>query len=165
MKSKIIFFVFCLLMFFQSFSFAVTLTVTNCADSGAGSLRQALTDVTTGDAIEFNITVANAGYSTGEYGAGVVTNEAGSNKWFRIIVNSALPTISKNNVYIKGFSQIANTNEAINVLGPEVEIKWRDPSYYPNNYLGAITIYGNNCTVEGLIINNGFYSGINIKYS
>src|SRR3989339_441163 len=162
MKSKIIFFVFCLLMFFQSFSFAVTLTVTNCADSGAGSLRQALTDVTTGDAIEFNITVANAGYSTGEYGAGVVTNEAGSNKWFRIIVNSALPTISKNNVYIKGFSQIANTNEAINVLGPEVEIKWRGPSYYPNNYLGAITIYGNNCTVEGLIINNGFYSGINI---
>src|SRR3989339_630768 len=162
MKSKIIFFVFCLLMFFQSFSFAVTLTVTNCADSGAGSLRQALTDVTTGDAIEFNITVANAGYSTGEYGAGVVTNEAGSNKWFRIIVNSALPTISKNNVYIKGFSQIANTNEAINVLGPEVEIKWRDPSYYPNNYLGSITIYGNNCTVEGLIINNGFYSGINI---
>src|SRR3989339_1211121 len=122
MKSKIIFFVFCLLMFFQSFSFAVTLTVTNCADSGAGSLRQALTDVTTGDAIEFNITVANAGYSTGEYGAGVVTNEAGSNKWFRIIVNSALPTISKDNVYIKGFSQPTSEGNN-NSLGPEVEIR------------------------------------------
>src|SRR3989339_1755408 len=147
MKSKIIFFVFCLLMFFQSFSFAVTLTVTNCADSGAGSLRQALTDVTTGDAIEFNIPWDTTA-STGEYSAGVVTNEAGSNKWFRIIVNSELPMISKNNIYIKGFSQPTSEGNN-NALGPEVEIRGT-----AGEIDGLMLRGASNCTIEGLVIVN-----------
>src|SRR3989339_2052453 len=153
MKSKIIFFVFCLLVFSQSFSFAVTLTVTNCADSGAGSLRQALTDVTTGDAIEFNIPWDTTA-STGEYSAGVVTNEAGSNKWFRIIVDSALPTISKDNVYIKGFSQPTSEGNN-NSLGPEVEIRGASGASWNGLYFSG----ANNCTIEGLAIND-FLGGL-----
>ncbi|OGC36821.1 hypothetical protein A3J90_03105 [candidate division WOR-1 bacterium RIFOXYC2_FULL_37_10] len=153
MKSKIIFFVFCLLVFSQSFSFAVTLTVTNCADGGAGSLRQALTDVTTGDAIEFNIPWDTTA-STGEYSAGVVTNEAGSNKWFRIIVDSALPTISKDNVYIKGFSQPTSEGNN-NSLGPEVEIRGASGASWNGLYFSG----ANNCTIEGLAIND-FLGGL-----
>src|SRR3989339_798951 len=156
MKSKIIFFVFCLLVFSQSFSFAVTLTVTNCADSGAGSLRQALTDVTTGDAIEFNIPWDTTA-STGEYSAGVVTNEAGSNKWFRIIVNSELPMISKNNIYIKGFSQPTSEGNN-NALGPEVEIRGT-----AGEIDGLMLSGASNCTIEGLVIVN--FSGIHIAQS
>ena len=38
-------------------AFAVTLTVSNTNDSGAGSLRQAIADAAPGDTIDFAVTV------------------------------------------------------------------------------------------------------------
>jgi hypothetical protein len=128
---------------------AATQTVTNCADSGAGSLRQAITDANTdGDLIIFDITTLEAGYSTGETGPGLVTNEAGSETWFRIVVNSSLPTFLASNITIDGSTQ---TREANNSLGPEVEIRGNGI-----NIVG-LNIPGNNCLIQGLTI-NGFSS-------
>ncbi len=135
---------------------ADTLTVTNCADSGAGSLRQAITDISSnGDEIIFDITTTEAGYSTGEDSPGLVTDEAGSNQWFRIIINSDLPQITNNYIAIKGSTQ---THEAANTLGPSVEVR-------ANNALisSIFNATGNYVTIEGLALNrlvNNAGSGI-----
>ena len=128
-------------------TFAATLTVTNCADSGAGSLRQAVTSVGNGDTINFDITLAKAGYSTGEAGPGLVTTEAGSDRWFRIVLNSAMPWITANGVRITGLTQ---AHEATNTLGPKVEVRqavsggWAQIFYILNS---------NYVTIEGLALN------------
>ena|GEM_PF-826138 len=129
-------------------AFATTRTVTNCADTGAGSLRQAITDAGAGDEIVFDIQLADTGYSTGEYGPGLVTNEAGSNTWFRIIVDSAeLPLLSDANLNLMGSTQ---TREATNEAGPAIEVRCGEGKAYNGFYVG-----GNYVTVEGLVI-NGF---------
>jgi hypothetical protein len=149
MKRSILF-IGAVLLLFTTPIWAATYTVTNCADSGAGSLRQAITNASSaGDEIIFDITTLEAGYSTGEVGPGLVTNEAGSNKWFRIIVNSQLPTISTSNIYINGSTQ---TREAANTLGPSIEVRC------VSNEVDAHGLYistADNCTIEGLVI-NGF---------
>ncbi|MBN2057275.1 MAG: right-handed parallel beta-helix repeat-containing protein [Candidatus Saganbacteria bacterium] len=131
--------------------FAITLSVltppsapnvvTNCNDSGPGSLREVLTYASTVAAtvVIFDITTAEAGYSTGEAYPGLVT--VAGNSWFRIVVNSVLPSISQSNIYIYGSSQ---TREASNTLGPKIEIKANSASFY------GLTVTADNCTIEGL---------------
>ena len=122
-QPRCLFFVFFLFSFlFASAILADTYTVTNCADSGTGSLRQAITDANAhgaGDLIVFDIQLSNTSYSTGTSSPGLVTNEAGSNKWFRIIVGSILPSVNVDYVDISGSTQ---TREAANTLGPSVEV-------------------------------------------
>lgn len=83
-------------------SSAATYTVTNTLNTGAGSLRQAITDANSNpgtDVIVFNI-------STG--GANVFENDGAGNSWATIILTSTLPTITEA-VLIDGFTQ-TNTN-------------------------------------------------------
>jgi hypothetical protein len=143
---------------------ATTYFVRNGNDSGTDSLRAALTTLADGDSIVFLMTTAEAGYSTGEAYPGLVTTEAGSNTWFRIIVNSGLPTITANNVWVKGSTQ---AGEANNTLGPEIEVRSNSTSY-----IDIFTIFNaNNVTLEGMAINKGgsgsgfFGSNINITGS
>jgi hypothetical protein len=126
---------------FAPASFATTRTVTNCADSGAGSLRQEIADASAGDEIVFSITTLAADYSTGEVGPGLVTNEVSGAQWFRIMLATAISISS--DISIEGSSQ--PTNEADNPYGPEIEI--RAP--------GAIAFYvnGNNNRIDHLIVN------------
>lgn len=123
---------------------ATTLVVTNCADSGAGSLRQALADSGQGDTIAFDIALADAGYSTGETGPGLVTAEASGRSWFRIIVNSTL-TVNTSEVSILGSTQ---TREAGNEAAPRVEVR-------SSNNFDVFSVAVNAVTVEGLAINRG----------
>src|SRR3989339_8521 len=147
--------IFCLIfiLFFSSQSLCATYTVTNCNDDDSlGSLRWALNNVATGDAIAFNITLENTQYSTGANSSGLVTNESESNRWFRIIIDSPLPEIASNNVLIKGSSQSENNPDVKNDAGPEIEIRGSG-----NVLKSCFVITGNYCTVEGLVI-NGFGS-------
>ena len=121
---------------------ADTYTVTNCADSGPGSLRYELASAEAGDEVVFDITTLEAGYSTGEAGPGLVTNEAGGDTWFRIIIDTSSLTVTPNNISIKGSTQ---THEANNT-GPKVEIRSKMS-------LAAFYVQGNYTTIEGLVIN------------
>src|SRR2546425_8502163 len=126
-------------------SCAATFTVTNTADSGAGSLRQAIIDANN-----------NAGADTIAFlipGVGVQT----------ITPASPLPTIT-DPVTIDGYTQptsSANTlasgdNAVIRIAlnGATVEIG--------GNLLAGLTIAASNCTVRGLAINR-FYEQILIS--
>src|SRR3989339_115878 len=129
------------------------LTVTNCNDSGPGSLRYALGSAKDGDTILFDITTKDGtvGYSTGEVYPGLATKEANDGgRWFRIVANSSL-NVKANNIYINGTSQ---TREADNKGRPNVEIRG-----IGQNYNGFEINSYDNCTIEGLII-GGFYGGI-----
>lgn len=68
-----------LLLFCTHYMNAVTITVTNLNDSGVGSLRQAITDASSGDIIAFNTSLAGT-----------------------ITLLTALPTITVNNLTIRG---------------------------------------------------------------
>src|SRR3989339_799819 len=140
-----IFYAALLIVFFSSSGQAVTRTVTNCADSGAGSLRQAITDAAAGDQIVFDITLANAGYSPGESGPGLVTTEAGSNWWYRIVLRSGLPDITVNNLTIDGSTQ---TREAENSQGPQVEVRASVEAYTI-----VFHVKGDNNVIQGLAVN------------
>ncbi|MDD5382499.1 MAG: right-handed parallel beta-helix repeat-containing protein [Candidatus Margulisbacteria bacterium] len=133
---------------------AATRVVTNCADSGAGSLRQALTDAAAGDVIIFDITTAEAGYSSGESSPGLVITEAVGDRWFRIMVKSILPTIGVSNLFINGSSQ---TREANNALGPKIELR-RDSTNEATDFNG-LDLNAASCTIEGLVINRFDISG------
>jgi len=139
---------FLILISSQGFAIHATYTVTNCADSDtAGTLRWAISQAESAGGnseIIFDITTQEASYSSGESYSGLVTTEAATS-WFRIIINSALPTISVSSVNIQGSTQ---TREATN----DKKVELRSKS---GGGINCITITGNNCTVEGLVI-NGF---------
>ncbi len=83
-------------------SSAATYTVTNTLSSGAGSLRQAITDANANagaDIIRFSI-------ATG--GGNLFENDGAGNSWATIVLTSALPVIT-GPVLIDGFTQ-TNTN-------------------------------------------------------
>ena len=122
-----------------------TYTVTNCADSGTGSLRWAMGAAilnADNDLIEFNIP-QSIGYdpTTGGF-----TTEAGVS-WWRLKVASALPILNNPNKEIRGSTQTTNVGN-LNPFGPEVEIDGTNTLGW-----GVFTITNNNCTIEGLVIN------------
>lgn len=98
---------------------AATFTVTNTNDSGAGSLRQALTDATNGytgnHTINFNIPTTDAGYDA----------NAGT---FTIHLLSELPYILVGgNITIDATTQTANVGNT-NPAGPEIVLDGGDMS-------------------------------------
>ena len=127
--------------------------VYNCNDDGWGSLRHVLTSAEAAWGnweVIFDITTQEAGYSTGEFSPGLVTNEGSGNTWYRIIVDKAeLPHITAPNIYLHGSTQ---TREATNSPGPKVEVRCASGKNYSGLYWG-----GTESTIEGLVI-NGFNS-------
>jgi hypothetical protein len=124
---------------------AVTYTVTNTNDSGAGSLRQAITDANGNagpDAIHFNI----PGSDTGCDGNGVCT----------IAPLSALPTFT-DAVTIDGYTQPgAAVNSAANGTNAVLKIALSGANFGAD----ALTIDAANVTIRGLVIGGGFQNGI-----
>lgn len=116
--------------------------VTNTSDSGAGSLRQAITDANGmgGGAINFNIA-----------GSGVHT----------ISPLSALPSITQT-VVIDGYTQPGsseNTNAPTQPINAVILI---EVSGTMAGNVAGLTINANNCTVRGLVINSFQHDGIDI---
>ena len=116
-------------------AYAATFTVTNTADSGAGSLRQAILDVNAlagTDLIAFDIT-----------GAGPHT----------IQPSSALPTIT-DPVIIDGYTQLGaspNTNPLS--LGSNAVLQIELDGSGAGAVAAGLTITAGNSTVRGLVIN------------
>src|SRR3989344_2036589 len=136
---------FCLLVFALPSS-AATYTVINCNDSGAGSLRQAITDANAhagGDTIEFNVPNTDGGYTT----------ESSVSFW-RISPTSDLPQLTNGGTTIDAATQKANRGNT-NANGPEVELRGR--GLYINNV--------SNCAIKGLAINSVTGSGVTISGS
>ena len=133
-------------MAFSSPLLATTYTVTNCADSGAGSLRQAITDANTNagiDTISFNIPTTEA------------TTEAGATFW-RIKPSSNLPAIT-GTVIIDGTTQ--PTSETYNnPYGPEIMLDGANVGGSPK----GLYITTNECVVKSLIIDNFRIGGYGI---
>jgi len=128
---------------------AATFTVTNTSDSGAGSLRQAITDANAAagaDTIAFNVT--GAGCS----GSGVCT----------ITPQSVLPTVS-GTLLIDGYTQPGsspNTNStgAINAV---LKIVLSGGAVGGGAY--GLYVSAADSTVQGLAINGGFFGGVSVS--
>jgi hypothetical protein len=122
-----------------------TLVVTNTNDSGAGSLRQAITTANSDsgpDQIIFNIPVSDSGFVAST---------------FTIKLLTPLPLITSGDTVIDGTTQTAFTGDT-NLSGPEVVI---DGSVAVPSVPGLQVLSANN-TISGLVI-NGFRShGIRI---
>jgi hypothetical protein len=123
-----------------------TFVVTRTGDSGAGSLRQAITDANNhsgADTVVFNIPNTDSGYNPS---AGVWT----------IQPVSALPAIVDDGTLIDGATQALNQGDN-NPLGPEIEINGN------NAVTEGINIEGSaDNTIRGLAINRFINSGISI---
>jgi len=122
-------------------SSGMTFTVTTTADSGVGSLRQAILNsnaATPGpNTINFNIPATNCNATTH-----VCT----------ISPATALPTITTP-VTINGYTQMgasANTHPTTQGLNTVLKIQL-SPTVFAGN---GLEIAASNCTVEGLVINN-----------
>jgi parallel beta-helix repeat protein len=126
----------------------LTLVVTNCADSGPGSLRQAIRDANDHfgrDTITFNIPTTDAGYLTASWGS-----------YWRITPASLLPEIT-DSVAILGSTQATNEGD-LNSHGPEIEIRGDRSMTYGLKVNGALpSSLASNSTIEGLVINNFVY--------
>ena len=108
-----------------SFVFSNTYTVTTTADTGAGSLRQAITNANSsfsgGHTICFDIPFTDSGYDS-------------ASGTFTIHLQSELPYfLIVNNITIDGTSQAANKGNT-NPLGPEVVLTC--DSYAGTDYVG-----------------------------
>ncbi|MBS1569049.1 MAG: HYR domain-containing protein, partial [Bacteroidetes bacterium] len=122
---------------------AATFTVTTTANTGAGSLRQAITDANStpgADTIAFFIP-----------GAGVKT----------ITLASALPTITEQ-LRIDGYTQ---PGSSVNSLPVGNNAVLRMELNGNNSTVNGFTIAANNCTILGMVINRFTYAGIKIDDS
>lgn len=124
---------------------AATFTVTNTADTGAGSLRQAITDAngTPGSTIRFNIPSSDGGYD--------------GNEW-TIAPASALPDITAMGTIINGYSQPGSSRNTLEV-GFNASIKIVLDGTSAGALATGINILRSSCTVTGLHIRK-FQSGI-----
>jgi len=133
---KLFLLLFTLFLFLSTRALALTYPVTNCADSGAGSLRQAITDANANpgpDTINFNIPTTEAS-AEADY------------QWWSVKPATALPAITET-VVIDGTTQ--PTSAAFNnQYGPEIEI---DGSGASNAH--GIEMQADNCVIKGLAIN------------
>ncbi|MFC1540626.1 beta strand repeat-containing protein [Candidatus Margulisiibacteriota bacterium] len=140
-------------------AWAATYTVSNCSDSGAGSLRQAISSANGNagsDTIIFNIPSTEAGFTTIEAGA----------YYWKISVNTQLPTIESTGgdaTIISGSSQASYLPAFSNAYGPEIML---DGSALGGNKANGLEFFAHNCTIEGLSIGNfpytSTFSGIGI---
>jgi len=118
--------------------------VTNTSDSGAGSLRQAMTDlIATGgnDSIWFDIP------------AGSLTNGVGV-----IGLNTALPTMTVADITIDGGSQTVLRGDT-NPRGPEIRLHGNVYSFI------GLTSSANNTTIRGMQFTNFYQYGIQVSAS
>jgi parallel beta-helix repeat protein len=123
---------------------AATLTVVTTADSGAGSLRQALTDAAGGgtNSIVFNIPTTDPGFAGGV---------------FTIKPLSQLPNLV-NGTTVDATTQTAFTGDS-NPVGPEVVVNGSQAGNASGFYIS-----GDDNAVLGFVI-NGFASGVGVGMS
>lgn len=131
------------LLLLSSPVFSATYTVTNCDDSGAGSLRRAINDANGhggGDLIRFNIPNSKANFGT-DYA------------FWRIKLLSKLPDIT-GPVIIDGTTQptIETYN---NPYGPEILINVVDSD---RGLWDGLTVRADNCSIKGLVLNKLRYA-------
>jgi hypothetical protein len=122
-----------------------TILVTNCTDSGPGSLREAieLANSNAGpDIINFAIPRGVPGYNADE---GV----------WRIFPQSQLPAIG-DALTINGFSQREFIGQDCNPFGPEIVINGANAG----NYTSGFYVRSSGVNLRGLTINNFYYNGI-----
>ena len=126
---------------------AATITVTTTADSGAGSLRQAILDSNASpgvvDTIAFNIT-----------GAGC----AGVPAVCTIKPATALPTVA-DPVIIDGYTQPGSSPNTLAIGDDAVLLVELDGSLTGVNGIGFYVL-ANNTLIQGLVINRFAYTGI-----
>jgi hypothetical protein len=139
-------------------------TVVNCNDSGPGSLRQCILNANAHpgrDTITFNIPDTDPGFIWGY----IVQPRRDNIGFWEISPQSPLPDITES-VAILGSTQSDNQGNS-NPYGPAVEIGG-DGGFYGShlsNWAGFQVRGANNCTIEGLTINNsGLYDGIYLTY-
>lgn len=112
-------------------------TVTNTNDSGAGSLRQAILNANSDPYTPHDIVFAISGSAP-----------------FVISPATALPAITSSGTLIDGTSQSGFSGTPLVVI---------DGSLSAGAYDGLTLSGVNNCVIQGLAINNGFYNGITIS--
>ncbi len=137
-----------LILIVVNISNATVYTVTNTNNSGAGSLRQAITDVNIypgTHTISFNIPTTDPNYISSQ---GV----------WKITPTATLPIITRNNVLIDGTTQTTNQGDT-NPLGPEILIDGNN--LYVSDF--AFHLYNvSGATIKGFIIGR-FTVGIEIS--
>ncbi|MBU1720660.1 MAG: right-handed parallel beta-helix repeat-containing protein [Bacteroidetes bacterium] len=112
-----------------------TYTVTTTSDSGAGSLREAMTNTNSAygaDVINFNIPNTDPGYDS-------VTGT------WKITITTSLPYLYMGGVTIDGASQTVNQGNT-NLVGPEIVIEGNSGLQY------AIALVGASNTVKDIIV-------------
>ena len=137
---------FLFLSAFSAVAYPGTFTVTNTGDTGAGSLRQAITDAEANpgaDTIVFDIPATDPGYNSS---TGVWT----------ITPASDLPDLLMNSMVIDGTTQTANKGD-MNPKGPEIEINGTNLSQ------AVFTVNGSDKIIRGLVINRCPVYGILIN--
>ena len=123
------------------------LIVTNCDDSGPGSLRDAILYANTNpgqDTIRFQIPVGVPGHDP-DIGVWLITPQ------------SELPTITES-IYIDGFSQKEFIGEDTNPFGPEI---WLNGEL-AGSYVHGLRSTADGTTIVGLTISNFQYAGIDL---
>jgi trimeric autotransporter adhesin len=144
---------------------ATNFVVTNTQDSGFGSLRQAIADANNNpgpNSISFDIPPGDAnfvGYQddgiVGTYDPNLPIVPVGSGHdqdgplWWRIMVDSGLPAITRDGTSIDGSSQRFNRGDR-NPFGPEVEIV-RNPAIWVTF---GLVLACNESLVQEIIVNN-----------
>lgn len=119
-----------------------TITVTNTADSGTGSLRAAITAAnrTAGTTIRFNIPRSDPNFSPA------------TGTWTIRPTSTFLPSLTADRTLIEGLSQGNNQGDT-NPNGPEIEVN--GSSLPDDTFVSGLVIDASNCVVRGLVI-NGF---------
>lgn len=123
--------------------------VTNCEDSGLGSLRDAINFANSNpgpDLIEFNLSKDVPGYDS-DIGVWAINPE------------TPLPAITDAGTIINGFSQAEFLDDDANPNGPEI---WLDGTI-AGNYTTGLDIKANGCEILGLIISNFQSTGISVE--
>jgi hypothetical protein len=135
----------------MSISASSGILVTNCDDSGPGSLREA---ITTAD--------SHAGPDTILFAIpkGVPGHDASDGVW-RIFPQSQLPVITDDELTIDGFSQAKFIGEDSNPHGPDILINGSNAGQYVSGFV----VRASAVNIMGLTINNFYSQGIWFDYA